>query len=464
MAYLTEPNLNFTNDLKIFRGKYTEIIEIEARNKVVDRKIYLAWDTGEIFIGNAVKKLVKYGGSNNNLSEEDIKKICENYTKVELDLIRKQLTTLSSENVAISNKILILTNDLKTAIEKFQTKTEDYVLDKIQEIIDNNEDLTYSKNTIDEKLATLESSIYKKTEINNLLEGYDTKESNKQRFMQILKGDELYQIYTNPQGNINGYFFAITDSNDTLAVFKQGHVYHLQQKPQGIEVTDVTIGVNGFATPVIDFKINNQTSSIVEVGTKFIIDKENMLFDITNKFNMKPGGAISFYIDDTPIDSSIPYDKNTVQVDYISEKLELGEYRYKLKGLDKRDNIIESEYKLTVKAPYFLGLLSSIENIATIENSTLDNFTKVPFGQLSGDHQFVGSDKKNIWILIPVEEYKIFPRIQINKDEENQNVNFYTPIIYLGKKIFSINNMLVEYKCYKTASTIGIDSVVMTIE
>ena len=101
-TYSTETSIQ--NDFKIFLGKKSEIVEILATGRVVDKKWYLAWDTGEIFIGNKLHKLMKFGGSNENITSDDVKNIIETETHGNFNELRKQVAKVLQNYTALSEE------------------------------------------------------------------------------------------------------------------------------------------------------------------------------------------------------------------------------------------------------------------------------------------------------------------------------------------------------------------------
>ena len=86
------PNIT-TKDLHIFRGTRDECLA----QKTEDMKIYLAWDTHEIFIGNGLGAKVKYGGSKDLTAV--LKDEFEKYRILINQEIRSAIDNLSNDKV-----------------------------------------------------------------------------------------------------------------------------------------------------------------------------------------------------------------------------------------------------------------------------------------------------------------------------------------------------------------------------
>lgn len=67
-------NVVTKKDLEIFRGTYNEVMAQET----VNMKIYLAWDTQEIYIGNTVGQKIQYG-----VSKTIYRRVDEKYLEIE---------------------------------------------------------------------------------------------------------------------------------------------------------------------------------------------------------------------------------------------------------------------------------------------------------------------------------------------------------------------------------------------
>lgn len=112
-------NVVTKKDLEIFRGTYNEVMDQET----VNMKIYLAWDTEEIYIGNTVGQKVQYG-----VSKTIYRRVDEKYLEIEKKmrqavkdevsaivpgLVEKQM---ESAHQAIKDEIFKAINELKVTI------------------------------------------------------------------------------------------------------------------------------------------------------------------------------------------------------------------------------------------------------------------------------------------------------------------------------------------------------------
>lgn len=132
-------------DLSIFRGTYRECKAFEDNHAVEDMKFYLAWDTQEIFVGNARGQLVLYG-----VSKSLFKYIDENFEEVKIQ-IQKRLDELTTEfedyvHNYIGNNVEDITlkalnNTLTNLLDKIEKNTAekvDEMLETIQGTVNSN--------------------------------------------------------------------------------------------------------------------------------------------------------------------------------------------------------------------------------------------------------------------------------------------------------------------------------------
>lgn len=115
-------------DLRIFRGTYKECMAQATE----DMKIYLAWDTHEIFVGNRAGGKIKYGGSSSN-DKIDIESYFQEFRK-----------------------------EIYEKVEEFASlKVNDLVTPKVEEIIKLIDE--FDKRT-EERLETLVDEVYAEVE------------------------------------------------------------------------------------------------------------------------------------------------------------------------------------------------------------------------------------------------------------------------------------------------------------
>lgn len=150
-------------ELKIYRGRYTEIMEAETK----DMAWYLSWDTGEIFVGNAVGEKVSYSGGK-GLTNNQIKQlIVEQLTTEGIGADVSRIKNLLTQNNINFNDIRTLSENTLNAVNDYDitlnTKVESAVSTMLAEWEQNDlGDLYFNKietlTEIDNKLAAVNVS------------------------------------------------------------------------------------------------------------------------------------------------------------------------------------------------------------------------------------------------------------------------------------------------------------------
>ena len=176
----------------VFRGTRKEV---EAAPSI-DRCWYLAWDTGEIFVGNNVGSKTPYGGKANSLSEIEIKKIINELFKSYQDQISEH------------NKILVDANNRITKLEK-----------RLNEIYDLTEQ--HIQDTINEMQSTKELEFITRDDLDN----YISTEYIQTSVMQVVSGEDLASRAESKEYGFylcNSYF-----NDDKIYEFNKGSIYFI---------------------------------------------------------------------------------------------------------------------------------------------------------------------------------------------------------------------------------------------
>jgi hypothetical protein len=158
-------------ELKIFRGTIDEVKAVTTE----DMTIYLAWDTGELFVGNALGAKTPYTGKN-NLSERQVIELIESTIEEvlgeDITLINGQLTTINTSN----NQLTVRVGNIETAIDSLEASLDSTIESKLEEIAGSGilsdyytksetdarvvakvEEFTYSKNEIETRIPDVSS-------------------------------------------------------------------------------------------------------------------------------------------------------------------------------------------------------------------------------------------------------------------------------------------------------------------
>jgi len=160
-------------ELKIYRGTYAEIQQAET----ADMAIYFAWNTGEIFVGNALGVKVPYTGGE-SLTANQVITLITDQTSTQLTDIKSLLTLNNiNYNTATTNALAAL-----TITETYDTTLEAKVAIEMSTIIEEWENVIlgdnyYNKTEINDlilplatalSVSTLRDNIYTKLQIDNM--------------------------------------------------------------------------------------------------------------------------------------------------------------------------------------------------------------------------------------------------------------------------------------------------------
>lgn len=393
-AYVLGPDNIIQDNLKIFIGTFNEIKKIEDEKRVVNRKFYLAWDVGEIYLGNGVQKLIRFGGSANNLSEDDIKKIIQSYTKEDIRVLRSQMTDALRKYSETNSNFIELSDKINATIEELNTNTLAYIEEKVNEVLKNAEDLTYSKSQIE---ALIEQNYKKVSEnfvsndsLNITLSNYTTKTYVDSTKLSYSQGNTILSYLNKKQ---NGYYFCTSDSTDSDLTFERGHTYFLNNG----SYEDLTAEGSGtvVTTPTITLQLNNETSKTLTVGDNFNTPNTLVSYSITNQKYMR--GLLSFYENKNLIKSNISLTLNSFYFNPTLTNLKKGTYSYTLIGTDRNENTIIGTFNLNVMAPIYFGSGSNIIPSETV----IKSLDKKLSNSVAGEYNISVKQNEYVWFFIP---------------------------------------------------------------
>lgn len=445
-SYTTGPNTTINDDLKIFMGKSSEIKEILDAKRVVNRKWYLAWDTGEIYIGNGVQKLIRFGGTANNLSKGDIEEIISNYTKEDLRVIKVQLADVLKKYNETTYEINKLRNDTNEAINNLNNNTIKYIEEKIDEVLSSAESITYSKNQINDLISQSYNKVSEnfidnnelRDELNNYV-SYEYADSN------ILKYATGNTLVINASKRINGYFFCTADSTDTNLTYERGHTYLLNNGLHE-DVTAIGSGVSS-TDPVINLLLDGKSSSEILVGDNFSKVNTLVTFTIDNSKYMK--GTLTFYENKQSVKTDISLTLGSFYYNTRLVDLTKGTYEYSLVGQSKDDKTIIGTYTLKVIAPIYYGSAGS----TLPSNDTIKNFSNKMTEVVSGTYDITTKQNEYIWICIPSD-------LSINSFSLN---GFTAPFNSYELTTLTFNNVTQEYKAYRSYSSLQAGTISLNV-
>lgn len=425
----------------VFRGTRAEVDSVEA----IDRCWYLAYDTGELFVGNAVGSKTKYGGSNKTLSDVDlIKKIEELFQSSYM------------EQLSINNSII---NDMRIKVDSFDNKlnemaynTEQYLQQKIDELLN---DLSLLKLTFVTK-EEIEHYVHR-----DELYNYITKDEANDSFLIPMSGSDISLNISN-----NGYYLCTSDFINTSNInfsFYKGTIYHI------INGKIEEIASAGGATTNRDFAINKFTiagfngTQVWDYGQTF--SNITSIPVVTNFSYGEKATSIVLKYNGTEIQTSEPISQaandHTVYIDFTGLSLNIGRNKFTLSALTLDGKNITSTINIDVVRPIYYGAAGEAifesENMESTEdesgNIIIDGDVIAKFDELTKLTKIknptrvytinITQEKPYLWICVPV----------IQKDAMNITKILNTDGFRVPYNTFQSSSL--EYRCYRSTNALS---------
>lgn len=475
-AYDSAASKAMTDDLKVFLGTIADIKAIVSSGKVVNRKWYLSWDTGEFFVGNGTKKLYKFGGSNNDLSKDDIISLITSYTAPELSTIKGQIAVVVRQLTSNNSKIETLSDSLETEISKLNTETRSYIEEQVKIVLRSAESITYSKTKINTMILDLQSALeqrsYTKAETNVLLADQKTEVENYASGLSVwhLTGNEIATLVA--EGKTSGAFClcseksSIASSNEYL----QGHIYAINKQV----ATDITAGGTGsssYIAPILTLTVGGKSSVQILIGASYA---QTTVFDYTVS---NPENISSSYLALTQnsgsttgsvrLSSTIPISGSSYSTITSLSKPLPGSYLFTLSCVDKKNTSIYGNFSVVVRSPIYYGHNtkavmgdSSTETTSEIQidASAIKQCHYATGVTAAGKYTFTSIlDSEYIWFFIPSEVTFNPNNVYLNGFSAKFNSSYTTITI-------SFNGVNETYKCYRSVNSLQkTDSVTLTV-
>lgn len=401
-------------DLSIFRGTCSECFAQPTE----DMRIYLAWDTQEIYVGNAFGEKILYGVSKSlyrridqkfvELEEQIGEKIdahikgnIENLVAETLEEIRKELFS------EVSNEVSKQINSRITGISEEITKNR-LSIEAITAAVNDN------KNEIQEHLDEAEKNI------SNLEESIKKSEEELRKELSLLTGDNS-DTYKNLESKINAVDKKISSTAEDINSTIKSEIEDVESKITAVntKITNVGTDLNSVRsnvnsntdrlnaldgvlnTRLTDLKtelnkdIKANKASIDELDervTSARVDINSMNKRLTNVEATIANGGIApdpeggssslmsgtsiLYLTkkqmQTPNDYIIPYiPKNTIVVEENGEKkeIELNKFGYVTIFCTEEDTTAPPNYKQGQLYYYVNGSISPLAGSGTIEKT-----------------------------------------------------------------------------------------------
>lgn len=430
------------NDLKVFCGKKSEINELVSSKRIVANKWYLAWNTGEIFVATPNSKLIQYGGTANNLSKEDIEKIIQDYTVEDITNLKTQISTLYANFTRYRQDFSNLSNTVSLRLKELDEQLTDVINTKVNDVLTQATDITYSKDQIDLKIKTAisnsESRAAEQYATIASLKSYSTKE-----YADNVGSDKMVWTTGNSIAGAvaakkTGSYFCTT--NSTSNKYKKGHFYFLSNgvvedlTPEGGSASTGT-------TASLSLFIDGATYKAITIGDSFIGTKTaSFKYSGTDEID----GTLSLYTPDSssPIVSISPITKQATFVADLTD-LQAGTYNYTLSGITTKGTAISGQFRLTVIAPVYCGSYGQNKPTGVYVKS---NFKPYATENIAGSYTITVNSEEYIWICVP--QGKIIQKTTLN--------GFLAPFTSDTKLLpITFNNVTNTYNCYRSVSALS---------
>lgn len=396
MGYIRDNNVSIQDDLKVFIGKRSEISYMESHKQIINRKWYLAWDTGEFFVGNQLGKLNRYGGAGTALSKAEIEQIVKDCSSADLSVIRKQMT----ETLAQYRETKESTSELRThvddAISSLNSDMRAYAVEQIEAAMDGMQDITYSKTAIDEKLAAVDESI---GSVEAKMGDLATSEYVDSGSLRIKTGQELAELTSDRSAS--GHFMCVLeykDANDSSICFEAGHVYHISNGT----AEDFTPAISGGGTAsanAITLMNAGRTSVLLKTGSSFA-DSE-WTFSLSPNDDIVAGALTLLYNSQTKMQGIQIAAKKFTYVPALTD-LQDGTYTYTLRGYDRSNNMVAGEFKIQVIGPVYYGVMGAY--VSSSDTSAVTQLTEKLQTSPAGVYEFAIADDgidHYAWFCVP---------------------------------------------------------------
>ena len=469
-TYSTETSIQ--NDFKIFLGKKSEIVEILANGRVVDKKWYLAWDTGEIFIGNKLHKLMKFGGSNEDLSADDVKSLIETETHGSFNKIRKQVAKVLQDYYALSTEQRKLAFEFSSTLAGLTTNIRETIQDKISEVLSDYSNITYSKSDIDSKINNAVINIKNLLTSNYVEKSYleDNKYTTEDYVNSKFNTSLIYatgnEVKTKLTNRVTGMFFTTSRSDD--GTFEKAHIYYLING-QSEDMTPAGSGGGGgggtYIAPTLELTFNDSgtqvTSKLIELGSSF---NGTRTFAWTCSAPAQISGTMEFWGPkyNTPsneyrvLKTNInPLSPNktialTNELDGGLMNPAAGEYAYTIKGTDKQGNIVKGQFILKVIGPIYFGEFNAICPNAIM----IQSYPHVLKEDAPGEYSIrINTPGKYAWFCIP-------STMSLSGFALS---GFKAPFEEPIEQVLTFGNVSATYKCYRSTESLQAGYVTITV-
>ena len=430
----------------VFRGTRKEVDNAE----VIDRCWYLAWDTGELFVGNSVGSKTKYGGNNQSMSKTEI-----------IDYIESQFESYKDQFAEHNNIIHGMGEQINLYRNEFlalKTDTESYLKTEIDDILNDIDSLKITfvtQDQIKEYVTKLE------------LDAYVKKDEVSESFIQPLHGEEIANRLDKP-----GFYLCISDYNFGTSTLLKGTIYQITHN-QIIEISKPSTGGGTSVSndPVIEFfTFNNITGSTtqfvpqnlneifgnpnaVEVQTQITNGSQFTSLNLQYKFQSEPAKTLKEISTKISNVQSILIDlESLIGLDKLQRP---GKHSFIIYGITVSGKSISKQINYNLVRPIYYGSAGSNLMTTSILNREIDFDIQInienakllnkadPKTNPSGEYEIEYTiNKPYAWFCVPSGEYS-----------DSMTITKVTPANSMADMpIMEIENIIPNYRCYRSVN------------
>lgn len=216
-----ESNIISRKDLQIFRGTYAEVM----KQPTVNMKIYLAWDTQQIFVGNNHGIKTPYSGQYKAVIENYITELKDEiYDSIDSKISAQVQEALKDIESTVTESLTeIFKDQIKELVSENTKEYQDQIDANSTKIANLQNSLSQSKTETDDKISSLEKLVAANETSVSTLESKITGLSNKvSSSMQFKSGSDITQMATDIDS------FSPVFCTTTYGNYKVGRIYYVE--------------------------------------------------------------------------------------------------------------------------------------------------------------------------------------------------------------------------------------------
>jgi len=400
---------------------------------VVNKCMYFAWDTGEIFLGNNHNSKTKYGGSRDTLSATDITKIVYSELTPQLNINNRKIKELKNSQDTFIETVNNAIKSVVAKVDSINDATTAYIRQQVQSVLSGMETNFYTKDDINNLFGNYVTS----ATFNSTLSNVYTKKETDSKYITPVTGEYIYRNIV----TLNGYYLCLSDYTSSNYNFYSGNIYSVSNG-RYTEIASTGGGGGDASIKISTFTIAGSTYLLRASGSSL---GSNVQL-VTNISNGKFANNVGLYYDDNVVTNAISLDAGN-----SSKFLDLsvinnsdGRHVFKLNIMSKTGTLTTESINLDIVRPIFYGAGSSETPITS--NLIRSSLKVDPSGKYSVT---ITDDKKYIWFVVPINGND-----GMSVDDIKAN----------GFTIPTISTVIDNYKYIRSANDINNGTVNFTVE